>query len=208
MHYWLCHIPLTAVSVALTILVGCASTQPSRFYVLSDLRSLETAQQLTPAGQGPGIGLGPITLPKYLDRPQIATLAGRYELTFAEFDRWAEPIETTFARALAEQLSTLIPTERIAIYPWPRGTPIDYQVTVEVTHFLGQIGGASALIANWTIARGEGKEVVVSRKSRFNAHATGQGYEAVVAAMSQTVAALSREIAAVTRTLAPTASDR
>jgi uncharacterized lipoprotein YmbA len=58
------------------------------------------------------------------------------------------------------------------------------------------------------MARGEGKAVVVSRKSRFNAHATGQGYEAVVAAMSQTVAALSREIAAVTRTLAPTASDR
>lgn len=69
MHYWLCHMPLTAVSVALTILVGCASTQPSRFYVLSDLWSLEKAQQLAPAGQGPGIGLGPITLPKYLDRP-------------------------------------------------------------------------------------------------------------------------------------------
>jgi uncharacterized lipoprotein YmbA len=208
MSSWLCHTPMAAVSVALTILVGCAGTQPSRFYVLSDLRSLETAQQMTPTRQGPSIGLGPITLPKYLDRPQNATLASRYELAFAEFDRWAEPLETTFARALAERLSTLTTTERIAIYPWPRGTPIDYQVTVEVTHFLGQIGGASALIANWTIARGEGKEVVVSRKSRFNAHATGQEYEAVVAAMSQTVAALGQEIAAVTRTLAPTVSDR
>jgi uncharacterized lipoprotein YmbA len=208
MHHWLHHIAMAILSATLTMLLGCASTQPSRFYVLSDLRSMEAAQQVAPAGQGPVIGLGPITLPKYLERPQIATLASRYELTFGEFDRWAEPFETTFARALAEQLSTLIPTERIAIYPWPRGMSIDYQVSVEVTHFFGQIAGASTLMANWTIMRDEGKEVVVSRKSRFSAHAAGQGYEAVVAAMSQTVAELSREIAAAIRAPVPAAPAR
>jgi uncharacterized lipoprotein YmbA len=84
--------------------------------------------------------VGPVTFPKYLDRPQIAS---RYELTFAEFERWAEPLNTNFTRAFTEHLARLIPTDRLVVFPWPRATPIDYQVTVEVAHFFGQIGETS-----------------------------------------------------------------
>src|SRR6266487_207772 len=136
-------------------LVGCASTQPSRFYVLSDLQRLETAQQGAPAEQGPVIGIGPMAFPKYLDRPHIVTLASRYELTLSEFERWAEPFEGNFARDLADHLATMIPTDRLAMYPWPPGTPIDYQVTIEVVHFVGQLSGASTLLAQWSLVGGE-----------------------------------------------------
>jgi uncharacterized lipoprotein YmbA len=204
MRLWLALIMCTALAG----FVGCASTQPSRFYVLSDLRSLETAQPVAPAEQGPAIGIGPIAWPKYLDRPQIATLGSRYELNFAEFERWAELFDATFTRALAEHLATLIPTERIAIYPWPRGTPIDYQVSLEVMHFVGNLGGASTLMTSWSIVRDEERVPLVSRRSRFTAHVAGQGHEAVVAAMSQTVAELSREIAAALQALAPPAPTR
>jgi uncharacterized protein len=204
MRPWLAIIMCTALAG----FVGCASTQPSRFYVLSDLRSMETAPQAVPDGQGPAIGIGPTVLPKYLDRPQIPTLASRYELNFAEFDRWAEPLDVTLARALAGHLSTLIPTERIAISPWPRGTPIDYQLSLEVTHFIGYVDGASALMASWSIVRDEEREPLVSRRSRLTAHGAGQGYEAVAAAMSQAVAELSREIAAAIQALAQPAPTR
>jgi hypothetical protein len=197
--------PWLAVLVMCTAvagLVGCASTQPSRFYVLSDLQSLETAPPARSDGQGPAIGIGPVTFPKYLDRPQIASLASRHELNFAEFERWAEPLDLTMARALAGHLSTLVPTDRIAIFPWPRGTPVDYQVSIEVMHFVGQVGGAGTLIASWSIVQEEDRAPVVNRRSRFTAQAAGQGYEAVVAAMSQTVADLGRVIAEVIRGLA------
>jgi uncharacterized lipoprotein YmbA len=46
--------------------------------------------------QGPAIGLGPITFPKYLDRRQIATRTGPYELEFVEFDRWAEALSSVW----------------------------------------------------------------------------------------------------------------
>jgi uncharacterized lipoprotein YmbA len=196
------------LAASLAGLAGCASSQPSRFYVLTDLSSLDSSPRVPPAGQGPAVGVGPITFPKYLDRPQIAARASRYELTFAEFERWAEPLDTNFTRALVEHLATGIPTERIAVFPWPRGTPIDYQVTVEVAHFFGQVGGTSSLIAHWSIFREEGKEALVSRTSRLNAPAAGPQYEAMVAAMSQTVAELSREIAAAIRALAAQGSAR
>jgi len=203
---WL--LALVLLGASLIGIAGCANTQPSRFYVLTDLSSLESPYQGTTAGQGPAIGIGPVTLPKYLDRPQIATRAGRYELAFDEFERWAEPLDTNVTRALVEHLARLTPTDRIAVFPWPRGTPIDYQVTVEVTHFFGQRGGTAALIAHWSIFREGGSEALVSRTSHLSAPAGGPQYETMVAAMSQTVAELSGEIATAIRALAARASAR
>lgn len=203
---WL--LALVILSAPLTGITGCASTQPSRFYVLTDLANVESPPQGTTAGQGPSIGVGPVTLPKYLDRPQIATRASRYELAYDEFERWAEPLDTNVTRALVEQLARLTPTDHIAAFPWPRGTPIDYQVTVEVVHFFGQPGGSAALIAHWSIFREEGTAALVSRTSRFSAPAGGPQSEAIVAAMSQTVAELSGEIATAIRALAARASAR
>ncbi|MGH8072393.1 MAG: PqiC family protein [Candidatus Entotheonellia bacterium] len=193
---------IVILGTVLQAVIGCASTQPSRFYVLTDLSDHVAPPQAATAGQGPAVGVGPITFPKYLDRPQIGSRASRYELTFAEFQRWAEPLDTNFSRALVEHLAQLIPTDRMAVFPWPRGMAIDYQVTAEVVHFFGQIGGTSSLIANWSIFRKEGGEALVSRTSRLSAAASGPQYEAMVAAMSQTVAELSGEIATAMRTVA------
>jgi uncharacterized lipoprotein YmbA len=75
--------------------------------------------------------VGPITLPKYLDRPQIVTRSGRNPLTLAEFDRWAKPLQDNVSRVLAENLARHIPTDHILLHPWPRSAPVDYQVAVE-----------------------------------------------------------------------------
>jgi uncharacterized lipoprotein YmbA len=163
---------LTACACLLAI-GGCVSTQPSRFYLLTPLPRLEATPQVPPGARGPAIGVGPVILPKYLDRPQIVTHASSYEVSVAEFERWAEPLEVNFARVFAENLASLIPTDRLAMYPWPRSTPIDYQVTLEVVEFLGRLGGESALIARWTLSRGEGQEVLASRKSGFSATVGG-----------------------------------
>jgi uncharacterized lipoprotein YmbA len=197
------------LSASLILLTGCLGLQqPSRFYVLSALPSAETTSSVVPNEQGPAIGLGPLTFPKYLDRPQIVTRTSPYELRFAEFDRWAEPLEANFSRALAENLSWQIPTDRINLFPWPRITPIEYQVTVDITEFYGQTEGQSSLVAQWSIFKGEGQEALLSRKSRFRAPAGTQDYGTMVAAMSQTVADLGREIAGALRTLATRSATR
>jgi uncharacterized protein len=186
---------------------GCAS-QPSRFYLLSAVANAETASPGTSGQQGPTIGVGPVTLPRYVDRPQLVTRTSPYELKLAEFDRWAEALDTNFTRVLAENLSILLPTARVVMSPWPRATLLDYQITVDVTHFLSQVGGDSLLIADWTLLKGEGQEALTSGRARFSASPGGQDYAAIVAAMSQTVASLSREIATTIRGVGPKVSMR
>jgi uncharacterized lipoprotein YmbA len=186
---------------------GCAS-QPSRFYLLSAVPSPETAPLGTSTEQGPTIGVGPVTLPRYLDRPQIVTRTSPYELKLAEFDRWAEALDANFARVLAENLSFMLPSARVAMSPWPRTTTIDYQITVDVSHFLTQVGGDSLLIADWVLFKGEGQEVLRSGRSRLSASPAGQSYAAIVAAMSQAVSSLSREIASTIRDAGARVSER
>jgi uncharacterized lipoprotein YmbA len=86
--------------------------------------------------------------------------------------------------------------------------PQEERITVEVAHIFGQRGGTTALMAHWSIFRGEGTEALVSRTSHLSAPAGGPQYEAMVAAMSQTVAALSGEIATAIQALAARASAR
>src|SRR5262245_7503560 len=200
--------PIMLALVAMTLLVGGCASQPSRFYLLSALANPEIASPGTSGQQGPTIGVGPVTLPRYVDRPQIVTRTSPYEIKLAEFDRRAEALDTNFSRAFDENLSLLHPTTRVVISPWSRATLIDYQITVDVTHFLTQVGGHSLLIADWTLFKGEGQEVLTSGRSRFSASPSGQDYPAIVAAMSQTVASLSREIATTIRGMGPRVSTR
>jgi hypothetical protein len=199
---------LVLLTLGVSLLVwGCAS-HPSRFYLLSALSNTGAAATVPSAEQGLTIGVGPVTLPRYTERPQIVTRTGPYELQLAEFDRWAEGIDANFTRVLADNLSRLMPTSRVVMSPWPRATAINYQVLIDVTHFLSQVGGESLLIANWTLLNGEGTQVLASRQARFSTSTAGQDYTAVVAAMSQTLAGLSQEIAAAIQGVGSRASVR
>jgi len=194
---------VAAVTLGASILVGCigGKSQPSRFYVLSRLPS-ETGKQVAAAEQGLTIGVGPVSLPPYLDRPEIVTRSGGNEIHLSEFDRWAEPLRQNFIRVLAENLSILIPTDRTAVFPWERSIPVNYQVVVEVTRFEGNADGNSLLMARWSIFGADRKQELLARQSSFSEPiGPPQDYKATVSAMSRSLADFSREIAAAIKTL-------
>src|SRR5215475_2487229 len=127
---------LVLCGVALLVLSGClGSTPPTHFYLMPPLSSGDTT---SPAAAGPWaltLAVGPVTVPPYLDRPQIVTRTSRATLTLADFAQWAGPLADTTARVLSEDLALLIPTERVVLYPWPRTIDPDYQIMVEVLQF-------------------------------------------------------------------------
>jgi uncharacterized protein len=198
------------LAASLMMLAGCigGKSARSRFYVLNSLPNPEAEKHVTTAEHGIAIGVGPVTIPPYLDRPEIVTRAGGNELHLSEFDRWAEPLQQNFARVLAENLSVQIPTDRTAVFPWEQSTPIDYQVLVEVTRFEGNADGHSSLMARWNIVGADRKKELLARQSSFSAPANAPDYEAMVSALSRTVADLSREIATAIKALSPKAPDK
>jgi hypothetical protein len=124
------------------------------------------------------------------------TRTGENQLELAEFDRWAEPLQKNLSRVLVLNLSTLLSTDRVALHPWNRSTPMDYQVIVDVGRFEAGRDGRASLLARWTIVAGTDRKILLMRKSTFSEPIAPDGYEATVASMSRLVGALSREIAA------------
>ena len=202
MHHW--PVPGTLlVLLALLTFGGCSfgQGQTTRYYILTSLTPASTAAAPL-RGRDLAVGVGPVQLPQYVNRPQIVTGRTSHELQQASFEQWAEPLRDNFVRVLAENLSVLLATDRVAVFPWKGPMPVAYQVIVEVTHFLGEVGGETSLVALWSIVGNNGRDVLVSQKSSFREPTGQDGYEAVAAALSRTVAALSREVATAITTLA------
>ena len=182
-----------------TVLGGCllggGTQQRAKFYMLNSLYSSKAAMETEIARDVLSIGVGPVQLPQYVNRPQIVTRISRNELEVDEFARWGEPLKDNFSRVLAENISVLLSTNRVIVYPWNRTAPIDYQVVIDVTRFDGSVGGDVSMKARWTLLGDDGKKVLFRKNSNLSIRADARTYEALVSAQSRMLADLSNEIA-------------
>jgi uncharacterized lipoprotein YmbA len=185
----------------LILMGGCSRTQTPRFYTLNALTDPQAGEQAVRSDQAVAVGLGPIRLPKYLDRPQVVTRPRPNEVRFAEFERWAAPLDGSFSSTLANNLSTLLRTDHIALYPWKATTRIDCRVEIEVSRFDGKPGDSVLLQSKWIIFSKDRRQVLETKTSNLSEPVNGKGYEALVAAQSRLLAALGREIAEAIRNL-------
>jgi len=181
------------LNACLVFAAGCSTSPPTRFYVLSNLQ--QSPQPPISARQDIAVGVGPVELPDYLDRPQIVTRTGQNELNLAEFDKWGETLKDNANQVLAENLALLLPSKKVHTYPWKRSTALDYQVVVKITRFDHTEGGETALHARWNILSGDGNTELLSRETRYVDHPDGPGYAATVAAMNRALAQFSRDVA-------------
>jgi uncharacterized protein len=140
------------------------------------------------------LGVGPVTLPPYLDRPQLVTRAGSNRVVLADFDSWAEPLDGLFARVLAENLAFLLGTDDVLLLPQRRPVPLDYQVEVDVTRFDVDTSGNAALDARWWVLDRDGEKLLRSGRSTITEPTSVGDYSAAAAALSRALGAMSEEI--------------
>jgi len=172
--------------------LGAPQPDASAFFLLSPAQA-ETAGGPVPVR----IGVGPVTLPGYLDRPQLVTRLGDHPIALAENDRWAEPLGDNVARTLGASLASLLPGSTSVPYPWYASDAPDYSVDLAVRQFEADTAGVVVLDATWTLRRGGAH--VDARAVRIEEPAVSPDRGAAVAAHSRALAALSREVATAVR---------
>ena len=202
---------LAALCLLALPLASCGGDQPTRLYVLSP--TVDKPASTSP--QGLAVGVGPITLPKYLDRPQIVTRVNGNSLTQANLDQWGGDLNDNITRVLATDLSNLLATDRVSLYPWKDGAPVDYQVTLDITRFEQDANGASVLNAFWSIVNPKDGTVLTMRRTNYteagspvtppsttsnlladtSSTSSNRPYDALAAAMSRDLGSLSKDIA-------------
>ena len=189
--------------VASPACVSLKRTPEARFFVL---RSLAEPPAEGPGASPPLVGLLPVALPGYLDRPQLITWVAPGELRIDEYLRWAEPLDAGLARTLAANLDALLPQSRIILSPWPAAARPRCRVRVELQRFGPQASGEVVLEGRYALLPSGGERPLVARpvslkRGAPGAAAPGDSAPAGVEAMSELVADLARDIAAAIRAL-------
>jgi uncharacterized protein len=185
---------LIVVLVFALLMSGCARTPPVSYYQLSATDTGQTAAGASAIGEAV-IGVGPVRLPEFLDRPQIIIRMGSNRVQLVEGHRWAEPLAENIPRVLRENLAARLGTERIQYFPWNQTAAVDLQIPVEILRFEGEGYKEAHLEVIWSVQGRGGKKLLPQRRAKYQVAAAQADCEGLVQALSRTLALLSREIA-------------
>lgn len=177
--------------LSLASVVGCGSSPPVNYYVLSP--SLTSA----PSGTSPEIGVGTVTIPEYLNRENMVFNSEENALFIADSDRWAEPLQKGIQRVLAVNLASLLDTQNVRLHPWPRTATPDYTITINILR-LNADNRKATMSAEWQILRA-GAQGTDTRKIQQISQPFAEGgpdAEDIAAAYSALLLRLSETIAA------------
>lgn len=171
------------------LLTACSST-PMQFYMLSAETGAPPSVTALPAGTV--LGLGPIHLPAYLDRPQLVTALSEHQYQLDEHSRWAERLDENIARALGLSLAKQLGIEQVVRYPWAPRQRVGYQISIDILELHQTATGQSRLSVQWQLKQAD--QAVIGRHFECN-EAAGKGVEASVAAQSRCLTRFSVELA-------------
>lgn len=178
----------------LLFISGCSfggKSNPAQFYVLDAKLEEATKSDLSSLR----IGVGPIVIPGYIDRPQIVTKTETAEVHLAEFNRWAEPMGEMFTRTLSENITATTGSHHVYSYPWTSAVETDYRITAKVIKFENNSNGDALLSVHWLLRNETDNNVEpITSHSEFKANSDNNTYSARVAALNDTLAQFAQEI--------------
>ena len=139
------------------------------------------------------VGINKVQLPKYMDRPQIVTQQkDSTQVIISEFNRWVEQPSVLAARALTNNLSTLLPSAQVKLNK-SNGEQFDRIISVEVVHMVATLGDRAELVA-WYTLKDNAKKTLVQQKFEASIQ-IGKTYDDLAKGYNQLLADLSQEIA-------------
>jgi uncharacterized lipoprotein YmbA len=199
--------PFTLHRLILLVVLGlgaaaCALLQPqpdpTQFFVLSPLASSGSGAS---TASGRPIGVGPIALPKYLDRANIVRRVADSRVVISELEWWAEPLESNIMRVMADNLAARLGTSAVLRYPWPLSLEPAYAVSISFGRFDIVLPDRVQLAAQWVVRGGAPRRVLLTRESIIDKPTASPRTGDAVDALSRALDDLSGQIASAIETL-------
>src|SRR5262247_3251000 len=133
-----------ALVLAVAVLLGMAAciggpSPATKHYVLSPVIAALPDEATSPAAPLV-IGVGPVSLPAYLDRPQMVIRPASDRIEINEFEQWGEPLRNGVTRVVAVNIGRLLPETRVVTFPWRSPDEICYQIVLDIDRMDGPGG--------------------------------------------------------------------
>lgn len=168
-------------------LCGCGTSPIPNYYLLT-----ANAHRSAGASSNLIIGVGPIEVAEFLERPQVAIHGGTNRLEIDELNRWAEPLESALLRVMALNLAALLGTEKITVFPWRRDDQPNLAVRIAIMA-LDHRTGQAVLGVRWVLVDINSEQVIHQALERYEQPASSEP-ALLAAAYSDLLAVLAADI--------------
>ena len=180
---------------------GCGLLAPrtdvTRYAVLASIDELagEVAPDVAASSSSVRVGLGPVTLPEYVRRPEIVSRVKGTRIVLSGTERWSEPLEQALVRVLAIDLERSLGAGRVVNYPWYESDRPAQQIEIAFSRCERDETGKVVVVARWSLRDLQGGAAPIEQESRIVRETTGSDGASTARALSQALVELSREIA-------------
>ena len=179
--------------VGVMMLTACGGrTPPAKFYILQPVEQSSTGRSLP---LNVTLAVGPVAIPSAVDRAEIVTREAGNEISFSEYQRWASPLRSSIASVMAQNIATLLETERVTPFTQENIFQPTHRVVININRYDSQPAKEFLLDATWSIKELKSKKLLLIRNSTIRESLASAEYEELVAAQSKALSALSQEIA-------------
>ncbi len=194
---------LMTCAILVLAISGCMSvpnTPNPRFYTLKPISENQGVEKFNIT---PNIimAVGPVRIPEYLKRPQIVTWDKNGMLTFAQLDRWGEPLDIAFSRLISSNLMVLLNGVNMESYPWNIAVPVKYQVAVDFMQLESELDKDLFFVTQWSIIDAQNNKMVLTKRYEFRGPIKPHSYLGLAETLSSACVSLSLEIAKVVASL-------
>ncbi len=179
----------TLALFSILLFTGCGSSPTTNFYTLS----------VSPATAGrhsvsSPIQLAAVHIPPSLDRVKMVRMTNENSVQISETDRWSAPFDEMVRNVLSQDLSTLLPKDKVILprAPAPPGTRM---LVVTISQFGPDAGGEVKLKGSWALLKKSSVAPQLERDFQINAGPAPDA-DATAATMSRALSRLASTIAA------------
>jgi uncharacterized lipoprotein YmbA len=171
-------------------LCACVTSHPDHFYILNVQPPGESPPRTTPATPA----VLKVTVPSWLDRPEMVINSSADAVVVLEHERWAAPLADLALQALARDLERRHTDVVIADPRLDAAGQAAVKIAVDLVQMTVGRGSRATLEAHWRIIdRRSGKEEIGT--AVLSAPVAGEDYAAVAQAWSACLGLLADRVA-------------
>lgn len=180
------------------LLGGCSSfgrSPRTDFYMLSSPEEAHFSgnQNLM---TGPRVAIGPVTIPGYLDRPQIFVRENnKVTIELKDFSQWSEPLANGVTRVLCDAVTLSLHPRNGLAFPLRAALQSQWRLSIDIGRLDGAPGEEVTLDAIWNLNDNQGNTL---RSGRFTrSMPAGNDLADMVEAQSRLLADFGKQLGAI-----------
>ncbi|WP_115707405.1 PqiC family protein [Legionella sainthelensi] len=176
------------------ILVACTRSKEPQYYLLNPIAMPSKQMNYY---KNLHLGIDDITIPAYLEKPQVMISYSPNRVELEEYHQWAGALDKNIKSVISTNLASLLPGAIVESSPWNAKFKPNYQLQIDIEQFTIDMQGNSILRAEFILYHEN--NIAKKKDVYYRLKINNITIENLIASMNNNLTHLTQDIAQVVR---------